>query len=216
MEGGGHRDTAEGVARSANGKGSKAYEGSLNVYINFEADPVVAAKFLAKLNLPARHSHIAPYEAKVKPPRNRIPLKTVTDAFSGMPKKSAAHRDGWTWELMRDAAQTLSTASLLRKFTERFSNGALPQELWAYLASALLYPFHKKLPEVRTSTSDPAIRPVTVGSVLTRFGCMVMVRMNRLAVAAKLLLSHQFSFGINGGVHQVILACNVALEINPS
>jgi hypothetical protein len=29
-------------------------------------------------------------------------------------------------------------------------------------------------------------------------------------------LSHQLSFGINGGVQQVILACNIALEINPS
>jgi hypothetical protein len=29
-------------------------------------------------------------------------------------------------------------------------------------------------------------------------------------------LSYQFSFGINGGVQQVILACNVALKINPS
>jgi hypothetical protein len=45
---------------------------------------------------------------------------------------------------------------------------------------------------------------------------MVMVRMNRVAVAAELLLSHQFSFGINGGVQHVILACNIALEINPS
>ncbi len=81
---------------------------------------------------------------------------------------------------------------------------------------ALLYSFHKKLPEERTSITDPALRPVTVGSVLTRFGCRVMVRMNQMAVAAELLLSHQFSFGINGGVQQVILACNIALEINPS
>jgi len=117
---------------------------------------------------------------------------------------------------MRDAAQTPSTASLLRKFNERFSNGALPQDLWAYLASALLYPFHKKLPEKRTSTTDPALRPVPVGSVLTRFGCKVMVRMNSMAVAADLLLSHQFSFGISGGVQQVILACNIAMEINSS
>ncbi len=43
-----------------------------------------------------------------------------------------------------------------------------------------------------------------------------MVRMNRTAVATELLRSHQFSFGINGGVQQVILAYNVALEINPS
>jgi hypothetical protein len=109
-----------------------------------------------------------------------------------MPKKSAAHRDGWTWELLRDAAQTASMADLLRKFAEHFH------------------------PEERTSITDPALRPVTVGSVLTRFGCRVMVRMNRLAVTAELLLSHQFSFGINGGVQQVILACNVALEIKPS
>jgi len=140
----------------------------------------------------------------------------VTDAFSGMPKKSAAHRDGWTLELLRDAVQTPSTATFLWKFVERFSNGALPKDMWAYLASALLYPFHKKLPEERTSTTDPALRLVTVGSVLTRFGCGVMVRMNSLAVAADLLKSHQFSFDINGGVQQVILASNIALEIIPS
>ena len=133
-----------------------------------------------------------------------------------MPTKSAAHRDGWTWELLRDAAQTPSTASLLRKFAELFSNGALPENLWAYLASVLLYLFHKKLPEERTLVTNPALRPVNVGSVLTRFRCRVMVRMNGMAVATELLLSRQFSFGINGDVQQVIMACNVTLEINPS
>ncbi len=29
-------------------------------------------------------------------------------------------------------------------------------------------------------------------------------------------MSHQFSFGVNGGVQQVILACDIVLEINPS
>ena len=43
-----------------------------------------------------------------------------------------------------------------------------------------------------------------------------MVRMIRLVVAAELLLSHQFSLGINRVGQQVILACNVALEINHS
>ncbi len=84
-----------------------------------ETDQAVAARFLAKLTLQAKHSYIQPYIAKVKPPRNCTPLKAVTDAFSSMPKKSAAHRDGWTWELLRDAAQTPSTASLLRRFSER-------------------------------------------------------------------------------------------------
>ncbi len=74
-------------------------------------------------------------------------------------------------------------------FAERLSNGALPQDLWAYLASALLYPFHKKLPEERTSAMDLALRLVTVGSVLNRFGCRVMVRMNRMEVAAELMVS---------------------------
>jgi hypothetical protein len=111
-----------------------------------ETDPEIAAKFLAKLTLKARRAHIPAHVPKVKPPGNCIPLKTFTDAFAGMPKKSAAHRDGWTWELLRDAAHASSTATLLRKFAEHFSNGALPQDLWAYLTSALLYPFQKKLP----------------------------------------------------------------------
>jgi hypothetical protein len=87
-----------------------------------------------------------------------------------MPKLSATHRDGWTWELLRDASSKPSPATLLRKFTERFSNGALPKFLWTYLASALMHSFHKKLPEERTSITDPTLRHVTVGSVITRFG----------------------------------------------
>jgi len=43
-----------------------------------------------------------------------------------------------------------------------------------------------------------------------------MVKMNRASVAKQLLLSHQFSFGINGGVQQVIMACTITLEINPT
>ena len=117
-----------------------------------------------------------------------------------MPKKSAAHRDGWIWELLRDAAHRPSTASHLRKFTELFSNGALPKNLWTYLESALMYPFHKLMLEDRVDPKDPALRPVTVGSVLTRFNCKVLVRMHMMVVGARLLLTHQFSFGINGGV----------------
>jgi len=41
-----------------------------------------------------------------------------------------------------------------------------------------------------------------------------MIRMSRLTIAEILLLSHQFFFGINGGAQQVIMACNIALEIN--
>jgi hypothetical protein len=97
-------------------------------------------------------------------------LKVVTYAFSGMPKKSTAHMDGWTWELMRDDPQNFFPATHLRMFAELFSIGALPPDLWAYLASTLLYPFHKKLQEKKSPVGDPAMRTVTVGSVLTRFG----------------------------------------------
>jgi hypothetical protein len=92
-------------------------------------DPVIAAKFLSKLTLKKKHDHIPEFVSKFKLVWNNIPLKAVTDVFSGMPKISAAHRDGWTWELVTDAAQTPSTAALLRKFAEHFSNGALPQDM---------------------------------------------------------------------------------------
>ncbi len=52
-----------------------------------ESDPAVAAKFLTKLTLGAKHAHIQAYDPKIKPPVNSIPLKAITDAFSGMPKK---------------------------------------------------------------------------------------------------------------------------------
>ena len=102
-----------------------------------EADPEVATSFLSKQTLQARHSHVPMHPSSLKPTKNSIPLTAIAEAFSKMPKKSAAHRDGWTWELLRDAAQRPSTASYLRKFTELFSNGALPKNLWTYLAFAL-------------------------------------------------------------------------------
>jgi hypothetical protein len=74
-----------------------------------------------------------------------------------------------------------------------------------------MYPFHKLMLEDRIDPKDPVLRPATVGLVLSRFGCRVLVRINRMAVAAQLLLSHMFSFGINGGVHHVILGCTIAL-----
>ena len=95
-----------------------------------ETNPDVAAKFLKKLTLKSRHEHIALHASHLKPAKNLIPLK-----------------DGWAWELLRDAASRPSTTSLLRQFTELFSSGALPRNLWTYLASALMYPFHKKLQE---------------------------------------------------------------------
>ena len=53
-----------------------------------ESDPEVAAKFLAKLTIMGtKHAHIQAFVPKIKPPKNCIPLKGFTDAFSGMPKK---------------------------------------------------------------------------------------------------------------------------------
>jgi len=54
----------------------------------------VDASFLAKLTLRARHSHVPLHPNSLKPAKNSIHLKVVLEAFSKMPKKSAAHRDG--------------------------------------------------------------------------------------------------------------------------
>jgi hypothetical protein len=69
-----------------------------------EADPVVVASFLSMPTLKERHSHVPLHPSSLKPAKNSIPLTIVAATFSKMPKKSAAHRDGWTWELLRDAA----------------------------------------------------------------------------------------------------------------
>ncbi len=83
------------------------------------------------------------------------------------------------------------------------------------MAPTLMYTFYKKLPEERISTTDHALRPGTVESVITRFGCRIMVRMDRLVVAEVLLLSHQFSFGIKGGVQHVIMGITLNPQLNP-
>jgi hypothetical protein len=119
------------TARAANlaGAGEVGRACKVAFTFGFETDPEVAAKFLKKLALQARNNHITPHSSTFKPTKNLIPAKAVSEAFSGMPKKSVAHRDGWTWELLRDAASRPSTAPLLMQFTEHFSNGALPKDL---------------------------------------------------------------------------------------
>jgi len=56
-----------------------------------KADPEVAASFLVKLTLRAKHSHVPLHPSSMKPATNSIILTVVADAFSKMPKKSAAH-----------------------------------------------------------------------------------------------------------------------------
>ena len=72
-----------------------------------------------------------------------VPIKAVTDAFTGMPKKYAPHRDDWTWELFKDMANRPKTADLPKKFVELFANGKLPKPLWKFLSTTIMIPFHK-------------------------------------------------------------------------
>ena len=160
-----------------------------------EFELAAAAEFLAKLTFQERHSHIPIYESKVAPRPNNIPPKSVTDAFSCMPKKSVAHNDGWTCELLTYAAQNPATTTFLRKFAELFSNEALPYTCGpTWPLSFLMYPFNKKLPEDR-SLAKPTLRPVTVGFVQTRFGCRVMVKMNTVYVAENCFSPTNFHLG---------------------
>ena len=98
-----------------------------------------------------------------------VPIKAVTDAFTGMPKKSAPHIDGWTWELFRDMANRPRTADLLRTFVELFANGKLPKALWKFLSTAIMIPFHKLAQAERDFVKDPRLRFITIGALLCRF-----------------------------------------------
>ena len=133
-----------------------------------------------------------------------------------MPKKSAPHRDGWTWELFRDMAGRPSTTSLLMKFVELFVNGALKKPLWTFLSSAIMIPFHKLAQMERLLLTDSRLRPITIGAMLTRFSVRPLLRMKRKGIAKVILNSNQFSYGVPGGVQHVIMGCTVALQNNPT
>ena len=109
-----------------------------------EFDPIIAASISAKLTRTTPHTHVSPppssYKATLFVP---IPIKAVTDVFTGMPKKSARHRDVWAWELFRDMAKRPKTADLFRSFIEFFFHGKLPKPMWEFLSTASMIPFHK-------------------------------------------------------------------------
>jgi len=178
-----------------------------------ESDPEVAARFLAKLTRTATHTHVAPPSSSYKTAFVPMPQKAITDTFTGMPKKSAPRRDGWTWKPFRDAASRPSTAALLRKFVELLVNGSLPKGLWKFLSSAIMIPFHKLAQLERYLLLDPRLHPITIGSLLTRFSSRSLLRLNSSGLAKRMLRSNH---GIPGGVQQVIMGCIVALECNPT
>ncbi len=47
-----------------------------------ETDPEIAARFLSKLTLKQRHSHISVHISTVKPSASKIQAKAITNAFS--------------------------------------------------------------------------------------------------------------------------------------
>ena len=180
------------AARAASLAGCGATGKACKLAFSFgtESDPIVAATFLAKLTRTIPHSHVPIPPSSFKTPFVPIPIKAISDAFTAMPKKSAPHRDGWTWELFRDAAERPSTAALLRKFVELFVNGMLPKPLWSFLSSAIMIPFHKLTQLERDLSQDPKLRPITIGSLLTRFSCRTLLRLNRKGLAERLLQSN--------------------------
>ncbi len=134
-----------------------------------ESNPEVAAKFLVELTKTVPHTHVSAPPSSYKTAFVPIPLKAITDTFTGMPKKSTPHRDGWTWELFRDAANRPSTTSIQQKFVELFVNGRLPKGPWKLLSSAIMIPFLKLAQLDRGLLLDPNLRPITIGSLLTIF-----------------------------------------------
>jgi hypothetical protein len=100
-----------------------------------EFDPIVSATFLAKLTRTVPHTHVPMPPSSFKSAFLPVSIKAVTDAFTGMPKKSAPHTDGWTLKLFRDMANRPKSADMLRKFVELFANGKLPKPLWKFLST---------------------------------------------------------------------------------
>ncbi len=179
------------AARNASLAGCGAVGKACKIYFSYgtKSDPVVAATFLAKLTRTTPHTHVPSPPSSYKTAFVPIPLKAVTDTFTSMPKKFAPHRDGWTWELFREVANRPSTANIPRKFVKLFVNGLLPKPLWKFLSSAVMIPFHKLSQLERDLHSDPKLRPITLGSLLTRFSCRTLLRLNRKGVAGRTMRS---------------------------
>ncbi len=152
-----------------------------------ESDPDVARTFLAKLTRIVPHTHAPMPPTTYKTTRLPIPIKAVTDAFTGMTKKSAPHRDRWTWELFRDMDGQPKTVDLLRTFVEVFAKGKLPKPLWKFLSSAIMSPFHKLALIERDLLKDPRMRPITIGTLVCRFFVRAILRMKRKGIVDKLL-----------------------------
>jgi hypothetical protein len=205
--------TARAASLACCGAVGKACQ--LAFYYGTETDPAVASTFLARLTRSTPHTHVPMPPSSFQTAFVPIPLKAVTDAFLGMPKKSAPHRDGWTWELFKDMAGRQSTAELLRRFVELLVNGKLPVALRKFLSSAIMIPFHKLSQLERLMMSDPSLRTVTIGALLCRFSLRATLRMKKKQFADIMLKSDQFSYGVLGGVQQVILAITTALQANP-
>ena len=99
---------------------------------------------------------------------------------------------------------------------ELFVNGRLPKALWKFSFFVIMIPFLKLAQLKRDLLSDPRLRPITIGSLLTRLSCRSLLRLNKAGQAERMLRSNMFSYGILGGVQLVIMRCIIALQCNPT
>jgi hypothetical protein len=104
----------------------------------------------------------------------------------------------------------------MMKFSEPFFNRLLPKPLWKFLSAAKIIPFHK-LSQAERDLLDilsPKLRLVTIGALLARFSCGCVLRMRKIRIAGRMLLSNHFSYVILNGAQQVTLGCTIALQCN--
>jgi hypothetical protein len=132
-----------------------------------------------------------------------------------MSKKSAPMRDGWIWELFKDAASRTSSADLLKKIRGTLREWTPPEDLM----DALILGDHDPLPQDRVNGTPFALRPKLThdhhrrpANPILRKNCPTNVQKR---IAESMLKFNQFSYGISGGVQHVILGCTVALQSNP-
>ncbi len=122
----------------------------------------VTATFLAKFTKKIPHARVPPPPFSYMSVFVPIPIKTVTDAFTRMPKNSAPNKDGWVWETLIATVSRAKTAEHLRKFVELFVICKLPKPPWKILSTTIMTPYHNLAQMERDLLiKKPKLRPIT-------------------------------------------------------
>jgi hypothetical protein len=136
-----------------------------------------------------------------------VTAKAVEDATGRLPLRRGTHRDGWTWESLKQCVGNTAGATAFALVGTAMLAGDMPDDAALFARSGVQLALAKD--------GGTGVRPAVMGTVLRRLAVRVLVRAH-VGTLRERLGARQFAVGHSRGVDQMHAALQIDSELAPA